>query len=56
MSIKVRVTDEQTGDTAERTVPDGDYIVICTEPCEIGDIRMFRGGTHVVVIRGRTQP
>lgn len=35
MSIIVTVTDEQTGDTDTTRVEDGDYLLICVEPCHL---------------------
>ena len=35
MSVLVTVTDEQTGDTETQRVEDGDYILICVEPCHL---------------------
>jgi hypothetical protein len=57
MSIRVVVTDEQTGDTETVTVPDGDYFLVCTEPCHLAHVQSYpTKGTHVLTIKGRTGP
>jgi hypothetical protein len=54
MSLRVTIVDEQTGDTEETTVPDGDYLLICTQPCYIAHTSAHANGTHVLTIKGRT--
>ena len=55
MSLRVTVVDEQTGETDEATVPDGDYPLICTEPCHLASTQAYpTKGTHVLTIKGRT--
>lgn len=57
MSLRVTVVDEQSGDTETKVVPDGDYLLICTEPCHVHYVNAYpKTGTHVVTIKGRTQP
>lgn len=53
MSLRVVVTDEQTGDTEEVTVPEGDYLLICTEPCHLAYTNAYANGTHVLKVEGR---
>ncbi len=54
MSLKVTVVDEQTGDTDSCTVADGDYVLICAEPCYLDRTTAHANGTHVATIKGRT--
>lgn len=54
MSLKVTIVDEQTGDTDTATVADGDYILICTDPCRLDHTQAYSSGTHVLTIKGRT--
>lgn len=56
MSIKVVVTDLETGDTNEATVQDGDHILITVDPCYLANQQMYANGTTVLTIRGRTVP
>lgn len=53
MSLRVSVVDVETGDREEVTVPDGDYLLLCTEPCYPAHVQAFKNGTHVLTIRGR---
>jgi hypothetical protein len=56
MSLRVTVLDEQTGDTDEASIPDGDYLLICTEPCHLAGTQAYpTKGTHVLTIKGRTK-
>lgn len=55
MSLKVTVVDEQTGDTETQTVADGDYLLICVDPCYLHYINHFpKSGTAQLTIKGRT--
>lgn len=57
MSLKVTVVDEQTGDAETQTVPDGDYLLIVTDPCYLAHTQTFpKSGTHQLTIKGRTAP
>ena len=57
MSITVTVTDDQTGETETTSVRDGDYVLICTEPCHVASQQAYPAkGTHVLTIKGRTAP
>lgn len=57
VSLKVTVVDEQTGDTETVQVPDGDYFVVCTEPCHVAHVASYpTKGTQVLTIKGRTGP
>lgn len=53
--IKVVVTDTNTGETDERIVPDGDYVIICAEPCHLASVQAYpMKGTHVLTVKGKT--
>lgn len=54
MSLTVRVTDDQTGETEEKHVPDGDYLLIVTDPAEASFQVYPTTGTHVITVKGRT--
>jgi hypothetical protein len=57
MSLKITVTDIETGETEESTVADGDYVIVCAAPCHLGDIQAYpTKGTHVLTVKGRTAP
>jgi hypothetical protein len=53
VSIRVTVVDEQTGDSETTTVPDGDYLLITTEPCYQHYVAAYANGTHVITVKGR---
>lgn len=54
MTLRITVTDIETGDSDEATVADGDYIVICADPCTLHHVESRGGGeTHVLTITGR---
>ena len=55
MTLRVQVTDMETGDTDECEVPDGDYLIICHEPCHLATTQTFPNGTHVLTVKGRTR-
>lgn len=52
MSIIVTILDEQTGDEDVTRVPDGDYLLIATDPCTYG-VQAYANGTHVITVKGR---
>jgi hypothetical protein len=55
VSLKVTVVDEQTGDTETQTVTDGDYLLICVDPCYLHYVNHFpKSGTAQLTIKGRT--
>lgn len=53
MSLKVTVVDEQTGETETAQVPDGDYLIICVQPCWLHHVQAHNNGTHVLTVKGR---
>lgn len=55
MSVRVSVVDLETGDTSEQIVPDGDYMILTTEPCYVDGIQSYANGTHVLTVKGRRE-
>lgn len=55
MSIRVTATDNETGESSHVDVADGDYLLICTEPCHLAHTNAFDNGTHVLTVKGRTK-
>lgn len=53
MSLRVTVVDIETGDSDEAVVADGDYLIICTEPCHVAHTQAHANGTHVLTVKGR---
>jgi hypothetical protein len=57
VTLRVTVTDVDTGEADEREVVDGDYVVICAQPCWLDGVQAYpTKGTHVLTIKGRTAP
>lgn len=56
MTLKVTVTDVETGDVGETEVPTGDYLLICHDPCYLAGTIAHQNGTHVLTVKGRTAP
>lgn len=55
MSLTVTVVDNETGDTETKQVADGDYVLICTEPCHLDYVQVYpTTGTVQLTIKGRT--
>jgi hypothetical protein len=53
MSLTVTVRDEETGETATRTVQDGDYVLVCAPPCRLDSAQAYANGTHVLTVKDR---
>ncbi len=53
---RITVEDLETGEKVTRDLPSGDYFLLTTEPAWTDGIQAFKNGTHVVTIKGRTQP
>lgn len=52
MSLTVTVLDNETGDTATRTVADGDYVLVTANPCYLEATETRNASrTHVLTIR-----
>lgn len=55
--IRVVAFDLDTGESAERVVKPGDYIVIAVEPAKVGHVQsLSQGKTHIITIRDRIGP
>jgi hypothetical protein len=53
VSLRVTVVDEQTGDTDTAVVPDGDYLLLVTDPAH-ASFQAHANGTHVITVKGRS--
>ena len=53
MSLRVAVTDIETGESDEREVQEGDYVVICAQPCYLDSVVTHANGTHQLTVKGR---
>jgi len=53
MTLRVTVTDVEIGDTDTVEVPEGDYLLVCHEPCHLHHTNAYANGTHVLTIKGR---
>lgn len=54
MTLTVTVTDNETGDTETAQVPDGDYLMIATQPATYS-VQAHANGTHVITVKNRTK-
>lgn len=54
MSLTITVTDDQTDQTEVVYLPEGEYFLVCHEPCRLDDTSAYANGTHVLTIKGRT--
>ena len=54
MTLRVNVTDVETGDSDSATVVDGDYLLLCHDPCRLDHIQRFGNGTVVLTIKGHS--
>ena len=56
MSLTVTAHDNETGEEQTAQVPDGDYLIVCTDPATYS-IQAHGNGTHVITVkRPRPQP
>lgn len=55
MTLRVQVTDVETGDTDECEVASGDYLLITHDPCWLDSTQAYGNGTHVLTVKGRTR-
>jgi hypothetical protein len=53
VTLRVTVTDIETGETGEREVQEGDYMVICAQPCYLDNTVVHANGTHQLTVKGR---
>lgn len=52
MSLHVTIRDEQTGDVETVRVSDGNYLLLCTQPCHESHVQAYPlKGTHVITIK-----
>ena len=51
MTLRVNVTDVETGDSDSATVVDGDYLLLCHDPCRLDSVQRHANGTIVLTIR-----
>lgn len=51
--LRITVEDLETGDKETRElVPEGDYVLICVEPCHVAHTQVHpTTGTHVITIK-----
>lgn len=56
MTLRVVVEDIETGETDETLVANGDYVIICAQPCYLDGLTAHANGTHQLTVRGRTVP
>ena len=54
MSLTVTVKDNETGETDSAQVPDGDYLIVCTDPATYS-IQTHSNGTHVITVKRPTR-
>lgn len=54
MSVRVTCVDEQTGETEEGRVEDGDYVIIVAAPAYVAYTQTFLNGTHILTVKGRS--
>jgi hypothetical protein len=56
MTLRVTVVDVETGDEETQEVAQGDYVLVCHEPCHLDYVQTFKTGTVQLTIKGRTAP
>lgn len=52
MTLHVVATDVETGETFEATIPDGSYVLLCTEPCHLAHEQWYSNGTRCLTLKG----
>lgn len=53
MTLRVTVTDVESGDNDECEVSQGDYLLITHDPCYQAGVQAHANGTHVITVKGR---
>ena len=54
MTLRVQITDRETGDYEEVIIPDGEYFILTTSPCHVAHTNWYPiKGTAVVTIKDR---
>lgn len=57
MTLHVTITNVETGDTETTEVPEGDYLLICHDPCRLHHVQKYPSTrTHVLTIKGHQDP
>lgn len=51
MSLIVTVKDEQTGESQEKRVRDGGFVLITCDPCYLAHTNAFKNGTTVLTVK-----
>lgn len=54
--LRVTVEDLMTGETQTSELPAGEYVVVTTVPAYVAKTATHLNGTHVLTVKGRTQP
>jgi hypothetical protein len=54
--LRVTARDLEFGDEQVAEVKAGDYLILCTEPAFVANVQAHSNGTHVITVKGRTQP
>lgn len=52
MSLRVVVTDTETGHEQAAELPPGEYVLICADPCYRAHVTAHANGTHVITVKG----
>jgi hypothetical protein len=54
VTLRVTVQDVETAEFDTCEVAEGDYLLICAEPCRLHHTAVYKGGaTHVLTIKDR---
>lgn len=53
-ALRITVEDLETGHVEEAEIPEGEYFLICADPCHLAGAQRYGNGTHVLTIKGRT--
>jgi hypothetical protein len=51
VTLRVVVTDIETGDTDEVLIAEGDYILICHDPCYLAGTQVRGKSTHILTVK-----
>jgi hypothetical protein len=52
MSLKITVTDVETGETGTAEITEGDYLLITHKPCYEHGVQVYANGTQVITVKG----
>jgi hypothetical protein len=58
VTLAIAITDRETGSKETVVLADGDYFIVCTNPCYVDGIQTYPAkGTHVLTVKNhRPQP